>query len=126
MDWRLVPVDGINSNVYLGDTIKYLYHVLDEDSLPFTGEITGARWELMKIIANVPTPLSPPIYKTMAVGTILLLEGAILQVIVLPTDTDNLAEGDYVAAIKVASDVFGERTYVRRIRLAVKFLEDAI
>jgi hypothetical protein len=123
MDWRIVPNDGVRTPVYLGDTTKYLYDILDEDAQPFEGDITGARFELMKLVDGVPAPLDVPVVKTIAGGQILELTGPTLQVILLPTDTQNLPEGQYVAAIKVSSATFGERTYVRLLWLSTMFMD---
>jgi hypothetical protein len=117
-----LPTDGDDETVYAGDTIKYLFPVYDENGQPYTGQVTKARYELMQLIAGVPTSLPNPVVKGIDEG-ITMLPGPTVEVILIPTDTDELVEGCYLSVLKVRTDDFGERTTIRRLKMA-PFVED--
>lgn len=118
----LVAIDGKDKPIWAGDTIKYKFQVMDEDRLPFTGIITDARCDLMKIDDGVAGSLLPPLFKAIGTG-IKVLDGNILEIIFVPDDTSELPGATYVAAVKVRSPDFGEVTTARRLELQKKLTD---
>lgn len=117
-----LPVDGDDEIVYAGDTIKYLFPVYDENGQPYPGQVEKARFELMHLVAGIPTSLPSPVVKGIDEG-ISVLDGPTVEVILIPTDTSLLSEGCYLSVLKVRTDDFGEMTTTRRLIVA-PFVQD--
>lgn len=114
-----IPQDG---PVYAGDAIKYLIQVLDEDGLPFTGTVTAARFELQAVIDGIPAALTPACVKNIGDG-VSLLPTNLVEIVLMPEDTEDLIGGFYITALKVSSLDFGEMTHVRRLKLTAQLID---
>lgn len=112
----VVLSDGMQKPIFAGDTIKYLIQAIDEDKLPLQAPISAARFELKTFEVGEPVALSPPVVKHLATG-IEILPDSIVEVLLLPDDTQSLPGGTYLAILKIRSTDFGEMTYVRKLKL---------
>lgn len=112
----VVLTDGMQRPIFAGDSIKYLVEAIDEDKLPLQAVITAARFELKTFELGQPIALIPPLVKHIASG-IEILPNSVVEVLLLPDDTQNLPAGTYLAILKIRSTDFGEMTYIRKLKL---------
>jgi hypothetical protein len=114
LDWSTLELDGQDRPRWAGDTLPIAVTITSSGA-PYTGEITGARCELMRLEDDAAVPLDPPVFKTLGAGIEWAQPDAII--VFQPVDTKDLPSGTYGYAFRAYAADIGEWTLARRLRL---------